>query len=241
MKKKKKLFLVSNAHLDTQWNWTIQDTIRDCVKHTLEDNFTLFEKYPEYHDTFKDELMWAFKWILGSAEDFYQISLKQITDIYRQYGEYCDKFNYNKRSYYRHLWCLLDTFQIRRFPLISSVEEAHKRMMHCSIDNLSEPKSGEIDDLTSYTLFVERNIEKRKNGEEVTLKDKAAAVGLVLGSGPVTNKAEKIGAERRESLARKSLNTGEGFIEGSAAIFIIFSPYVSSIPAGFFHFSLLAI
>lgn len=119
-----------------------------------------FEKYPEYHDTFKDELMWAFKWILGSAEDFYQISLKQITDIYRQYGEYCDKFNYNKRSYYRHLWCLLDTFQIRRFPLISSVEEAHKRMMHCSIDNLSEPKSGEIDDLTSYTLFVERNIEK---------------------------------------------------------------------------------
>ena len=65
---------------------------------------------------------------------------------------------------------------------------------------------------------VERNIEKRKNGEEVTLKDKAAAVGLVLGSGPVTNKAEKIGAERRESLDRKSLNTGEGFIEGSAAI-----------------------
>ena len=43
MAKNKKLYTVSNAHLDTQWNWTIQDTIRDCVKSTLERNFALFE------------------------------------------------------------------------------------------------------------------------------------------------------------------------------------------------------
>ena len=52
-KTKKKLFVVSNAHLDTQWNWTIQDTIRDCVKNTLEQNFRLFEKYPHYKMNFE--------------------------------------------------------------------------------------------------------------------------------------------------------------------------------------------
>lgn len=39
--KKKKLYAVANAHLDTQWNWTIQDTIREAVKNTLEKNFYL--------------------------------------------------------------------------------------------------------------------------------------------------------------------------------------------------------
>ena len=34
-------YLVSDAHLDTQWNWTIQDTIREAVKNTLEKNFYL--------------------------------------------------------------------------------------------------------------------------------------------------------------------------------------------------------
>lgn len=36
---KKRLYLVSNAHLDTQWNWTIQDVIRDSFKNTMEENF----------------------------------------------------------------------------------------------------------------------------------------------------------------------------------------------------------
>ncbi len=50
---KKKLYVVSNAHLDTQWNWTIQDTIRDCVKNTMEQNFELLEKYPHYRMNFE--------------------------------------------------------------------------------------------------------------------------------------------------------------------------------------------
>ena len=64
-KTKKKLFVVSNAHLDTQWNWTIQDTIRDCVKNTLEQNFRLFEKYPHYRMNFEG----AFRYKL--AKEYY--------------------------------------------------------------------------------------------------------------------------------------------------------------------------
>lgn len=42
------LYLVSNSHLDTQWNWTVQDTIRQLVPPTFFDNFDLFEKFPDY-------------------------------------------------------------------------------------------------------------------------------------------------------------------------------------------------
>lgn len=62
---KKKLYTVANAHLDTQWNWTIQDTIRDCVKNTLEKNFDLIEKYPHYRMNFEG----AFRYKL--AKEYY--------------------------------------------------------------------------------------------------------------------------------------------------------------------------
>ncbi|MBQ8400184.1 MAG: hypothetical protein IJX08_09530, partial [Clostridia bacterium] len=52
-KKRARLYAVSNAHLDTQWNWTVKDTIRDCIKDTLEKNFELFEKYPSYRMNFE--------------------------------------------------------------------------------------------------------------------------------------------------------------------------------------------
>ncbi len=42
------LYLVSNSHLDTQWNWTVQDTIRELVPPTFFDNFKLFERFPSY-------------------------------------------------------------------------------------------------------------------------------------------------------------------------------------------------
>jgi alpha-mannosidase len=46
--KKPTLYVVSNSHLDTQWNWTVQDTIRDLIPPTFRDNFKLFEKFPDY-------------------------------------------------------------------------------------------------------------------------------------------------------------------------------------------------
>ncbi len=73
--KKKKLYAVANAHLDTQWNWTIQDTIRDCVKSTLERNFELMDKYPNYRMNFEG----AFRYKL--AKEYYP-------DLYEKLKEY---------------------------------------------------------------------------------------------------------------------------------------------------------
>ena len=52
-KSQKKIFTVATAHLDTIWNWTFERTIRSHIKKTLEDNFKLFEKYPDYKFNFE--------------------------------------------------------------------------------------------------------------------------------------------------------------------------------------------
>ena len=56
----KTLYLVSNAHLDTQWHWTVQNTINNYLVNTMKDNFYLFEKYPDYVFNFEGAIkyMW---------------------------------------------------------------------------------------------------------------------------------------------------------------------------------------
>lgn len=46
--RKPKVYMVSNAHFDTQWNWTVQTSISDYLRNTLEQNLWLLEQYPDY-------------------------------------------------------------------------------------------------------------------------------------------------------------------------------------------------
>ena len=57
---RKILYMVATAHLDTQWNWTVQDTIRQFVPSTFHTNFAFIEKYPEYVFTWEGAIhyMW---------------------------------------------------------------------------------------------------------------------------------------------------------------------------------------
>ncbi len=54
------LYLVATSHLDTQWNWTVQDSIRQFIPATFFDNFRLFERFPHYVFTFEGAIhyMW---------------------------------------------------------------------------------------------------------------------------------------------------------------------------------------
>ncbi|MGH9967452.1 MAG: alpha-mannosidase [Pyrinomonadaceae bacterium] len=42
------LYVVGTSHLDSQWNWTVQDSIRSFVPATFLENFKRFEQYPNY-------------------------------------------------------------------------------------------------------------------------------------------------------------------------------------------------
>ncbi|HVZ21472.1 MAG TPA: hypothetical protein VG871_10440, partial [Vicinamibacterales bacterium] len=65
-----KLYLVATAHLDSQWNWTVQDTIRDFVPKTARVNFDYFEKYPDY--VFSWEGAIHYMWLKEYYPDLWQ-------------------------------------------------------------------------------------------------------------------------------------------------------------------------
>ena len=54
------LYLVATSHLDSQWNWTVQDSIRQFVPATFFENFKRFEQFPHY--TFNYEGVIHYMW-----------------------------------------------------------------------------------------------------------------------------------------------------------------------------------
>lgn len=51
--KKKKVYTVATAHLDTIWSWDFETTVRKYIYNTMVDNLKLFEKYPDYKFNFE--------------------------------------------------------------------------------------------------------------------------------------------------------------------------------------------
>ena len=56
---KGKAYIVSNAHFDTQWNWDVQRSISEFIPKTMNQNFMLFQKYPEYIFNFEGGIKYA--------------------------------------------------------------------------------------------------------------------------------------------------------------------------------------
>lgn len=54
-----KAYMVADAHLDTQWNWDVQSTIREHIWNTMVQNFTLFRQYPNYVFNFEGGVKYA--------------------------------------------------------------------------------------------------------------------------------------------------------------------------------------
>ena len=68
------LYLVANAHLDTQWNWTIQTTINNFVYNTLKNNFYLLDKYPDYVFNFEGAI--KYMWM----KEYYPFEYEKLKD-----------------------------------------------------------------------------------------------------------------------------------------------------------------
>ena len=48
LSKEPTLYVVGYAHLDTEWRWEYPQVINEYIRKTMEDNFSLFDKYPHY-------------------------------------------------------------------------------------------------------------------------------------------------------------------------------------------------
>ncbi|MDR0995931.1 MAG: discoidin domain-containing protein [Tannerella sp.] len=56
---KPKVYVVSNAHFDTQWGWDVQTSIRENLWNTIEQNLFLMSKYPDYIFNFEGAIKYA--------------------------------------------------------------------------------------------------------------------------------------------------------------------------------------
>lgn len=75
---KPKAYLVSDAHLDTQWNWDIQTTIKEYVWNTINQNLFLLEKYPEYVFNFEGGVKYS--WMKEYYPLEYELMKKYIKE-----------------------------------------------------------------------------------------------------------------------------------------------------------------
>lgn len=53
------VYLVGDAHFDTQWRWTVQTSINEYLYNTLVQNFALLDKYPDYIFNFEGAVKYA--------------------------------------------------------------------------------------------------------------------------------------------------------------------------------------
>ncbi|GHV31901.1 alpha-mannosidase [Bacteroidia bacterium] len=73
---KPKVYVVSNAHFDSQWNWDVQTSIRDYVSKTLNQNLFLLERYPNYIFNFEGGI--KYYWMKEYYPDQYEKAKEYI-------------------------------------------------------------------------------------------------------------------------------------------------------------------
>jgi alpha-mannosidase len=72
------LYVVGTSHLDSQWNWTVQDSIRSFVPATFFENFKRFEKYPNY--TFSYEGAIHYMWFKEYFPEYWPTVQKYVRE-----------------------------------------------------------------------------------------------------------------------------------------------------------------
>lgn len=114
------LYTIGYAHLDSEWNWEYPTTINEYIRNTMEDNFKLFEKYPDYVFNFTGSRRYKMmkeyypdsykkvagfivqeRWyVSGSSVDEGEVNVSSSESVLRQvlYGNLFFKKEYNKES-----------------------------------------------------------------------------------------------------------------------------------------------
>jgi alpha-mannosidase len=116
----KVLYTIGYAHLDTEWNWDYPTVINEYIRNTMNDNFKLFEKYPDYVFNFtgsrryhmmkeyypelyqkvKDYIKQGRWYISGSSVDEAEVNIASSESVIRQvlYGNLYFKREFEKQS-----------------------------------------------------------------------------------------------------------------------------------------------
>ena len=73
-----KVYMVSNAHFDSQWNWDVQQSISEYIPKTLNQNLFLLSKYPDYIFNFEGGI--KYQWM----KEYYPHQYELMKEYIRQ-------------------------------------------------------------------------------------------------------------------------------------------------------------
>ncbi|MGN1211127.1 MAG: alpha-mannosidase [Candidatus Cryptobacteroides sp.] len=73
-----RVYLVGNAHFDSQWRWTVRQSISEFLPNTLCQNFKLFDEFPEYVFNFESACKYA--WM----KEYYPALYESVKEYVRQ-------------------------------------------------------------------------------------------------------------------------------------------------------------
>ncbi|MCB2211614.1 chitobiase/beta-hexosaminidase C-terminal domain-containing protein [bacterium] len=88
------LYVVGTSHLDTQWRWTIQETINEYLPATLRENFALFDQFPDYTFSFEGSFRYRLMQEYYPA-DFERLQEYMKQDRWRVCGSWVDAVDVN--------------------------------------------------------------------------------------------------------------------------------------------------
>ncbi len=92
------LYVVATSHLDTQWRWTIKNTIDEYIPATFRDNMRLMDIYPDYNFSFEG----AFKYMLFKEyypEEYARLKTYIDRGQWRLAGSWVDAVDVNMPSF----------------------------------------------------------------------------------------------------------------------------------------------
>lgn len=72
------VYMVSNAHFDSQWNWDVQRSINEYIPKTIERNLFLLEKYPDYIFNFEGGIKYA--WMKEYYPEYWEQIRKYVKE-----------------------------------------------------------------------------------------------------------------------------------------------------------------
>ena len=91
------VYMVSDAHFDSQWNWDVQRSINEYIPKTIERNLFLLERYPDYIFNFEGGIKYA--WMKEYFPEYWEQIKKYVNEgRWHVTGSTCDANDPNIRS-----------------------------------------------------------------------------------------------------------------------------------------------
>ena len=152
----KKAIQIADEEKDDYWRLVFR---KAYIREALFDDDTLqamlmFPEYAALYDnyskTFDDypaiNFLWAYKWIIESAENFYQISYEKMIEYFEDFKNRCVENGFSLRSYYMKVAGFFEYIDIEKSK--KAIKEFEKH----AIDDLSDCEACELSTQVYFEL-----------------------------------------------------------------------------------------